>query len=41
MDKLEQVDFLHQLGCDEIQGFYFSKPQPADEFAASWQRMAS
>jgi len=21
-----------ELGCDEIQGFFFSKPVPADEF---------
>lgn len=27
-----QVSFLHQNGCDEIQGFYFSKPLPPLEF---------
>lgn len=27
-----QVDFLAQKGCDLIQGFYFSKPLPVDEY---------
>jgi diguanylate cyclase len=29
-----QADTLRQLGCDEFQGFLFSKPVPAKEFAA-------
>ena len=29
-----QADTLRQLGCDEFQGFLFSKPVPAAEFAA-------
>ncbi|MBR4083701.1 MAG: GGDEF domain-containing protein [Lachnospiraceae bacterium] len=27
-----QVDFLQNLQCDEIQGYYFSKPLPLQEF---------
>ena len=27
-----QVDFLAKMGCDLIQGFYFSKPLPLEEF---------
>jgi len=27
-----QLNFLRQQGCDEIQGYYFSRPIPADEF---------
>ena len=29
----EQMSFLRAHGCDEIQGFYFSKPLEADAFA--------
>ena len=28
----EQVDFLAKEGCDMIQGFYYAKPMPKDEF---------
>lgn len=28
----EQVDFLAEHGCDLIQGFYFAKPMPVDEY---------
>ncbi|BBN59569.1 hypothetical protein HVMH_1163 [Hydrogenovibrio marinus] len=28
-----QLSFLEEKGCDEIQGYYFSKPIPSDEFA--------
>ena len=28
----EQVRFLREHGCDEIQGYYFSKPLPENEF---------
>ncbi|MDO4869881.1 MAG: EAL domain-containing protein [Bacillota bacterium] len=30
-DKV-QVDFLKSVGCDIIQGYYFSKPLPEDDF---------
>ena len=32
IEKKEQVDFLAKLGCDMIQGFYFAKPMPAEEY---------
>lgn len=28
----EQVDFLAEQGCDMIQGYYYAKPMPKDEF---------
>jgi diguanylate cyclase (GGDEF)-like protein/PAS domain S-box-containing protein len=34
VDSPEQLKFLRLLKCDEIQGYLFSKPLPADEFAA-------
>ncbi len=32
VEKKEQLDFLINEGCDEVQGFYFSFPLPADKF---------
>ncbi len=32
VEKEEQVQFLTKLSCDSIQGFYFARPQPAEEF---------
>lgn len=32
VETKEQVDFLHNAGCDSIQGFYFSKPVPFLDF---------
>lgn len=32
VEHKEQVDFLQKLECDEIQGYYFSKPLPLAEF---------
>ena len=29
----ETVEFLKRVKCDMIQGFYYAKPMPADEFA--------
>jgi EAL domain-containing protein (putative c-di-GMP-specific phosphodiesterase class I) len=29
-----QLAFLRLQGCDEVQGYYFSKPLPAPEFEA-------
>ena len=27
-----QLDFLEEIGCNDIQGYYFSKPLPVDKF---------
>jgi diguanylate cyclase (GGDEF)-like protein/PAS domain S-box-containing protein len=34
VETREQLDYLREHNCDEIQGFYFSKPLPAADFAA-------
>ena len=34
IEKKEQVDFLAKHKCDMIQGFYFDKPMPADEYVS-------
>ncbi len=36
VETKEQLDCLRELGCDEIQGYYFSKPIPADEIEKNW-----
>lgn len=32
VESLEQVEVLKKLGCDIVQGYYFSKPVPPEEF---------
>ncbi|EKU80606.1 bifunctional diguanylate cyclase/phosphodiesterase [Massilia timonae] len=32
VETAEQLDYLRSHGCDEMQGYYFSKPLPADDF---------
>lgn len=32
VETLEQLDFLRIRGCDEVQGYYFSRPLAADDF---------
>lgn len=32
IEHREQVDFLANAGCDLIQGFYFAKPMPVEEY---------
>ena len=33
VETAEQLEFLNTLHCDEWQGYLFSKPLPADDFA--------
>ncbi|MEK6583753.1 MAG: EAL domain-containing protein, partial [Nitrospirota bacterium] len=32
VEKLEELIFLREHGCEEMQGYYFSKPVPLSEF---------
>lgn len=34
----EQIEFLRNENCDEVQGFYFYRPLPEDEFLAVLQK---
>ena len=33
VETLKELEFLRALHCDEVQGYYFSKPVPAPQFA--------
>lgn len=32
IETKERVEFLREVGCDMVQGFYFAKPIPSEEF---------
>ncbi len=34
VEQAQDVQVLQDAGCDELQGFYFARPMPADVFAA-------
>ncbi|MCR5255129.1 MAG: EAL domain-containing protein [Acetatifactor sp.] len=35
VETAEQVEFLKSLGCEKVQGFFYGKPMPFDEFTKS------
>lgn len=39
VETKEQLEFLQQAECEEVQGFYFSKPVPEEAFLKSLQRV--
>ncbi|MEO5369883.1 MAG: EAL domain-containing protein [Magnetococcus sp. DMHC-1] len=39
VETVEQLQILTELGCDEYQGYYFSRPLPPEEFAALVTRL--
>ena len=36
IESIEMAEALKEIGCDYLQGFYFSKPIPAEEFAKKY-----
>ncbi len=32
VETREQIDLLQRIGCDQVQGFYYAKPMPEDDF---------
>ncbi len=32
VETKKQLDFLHSIGCEYCQGYYFAKPMPAEEY---------
>ncbi len=41
IESEEMADALSAIGCDYLQGFYFSKPLPLDEFVKRYARRLS
>jgi EAL domain-containing protein (putative c-di-GMP-specific phosphodiesterase class I) len=39
VETREQFNFLRKYRCDEMQGYYFSKPLPADQATALLQQL--
>lgn len=36
VETAQQLDYLRRQGCDQCQGYHFSKPLPAEEFAGKY-----
>jgi diguanylate cyclase (GGDEF)-like protein len=41
VETKDQAEFLRAHACDELQGFYFNKPLPADQFAQLMRAQAT
>lgn len=37
VETKEQIEMLHSIGCDQVQGYYYAKPMPAEEFFTLFQ----
>lgn len=41
VETAEQVEFLRQRGCDEVQGYFYARPMPANDFELFLRRFDS
>lgn len=41
VETAEQRDYLRQVGCDEVQGYFYARPMPAHELEALWRESVS
>ncbi len=41
VETREQAEILRSFGCDQLQGFYFGRPKPANEIAPEMLNLAS
>ncbi len=32
VETREQVELLKSIGCDQVQGYYYAKPMPVEDF---------
>lgn len=38
VETIEQVEELRRMGCDQVQGYYYARPMPAEDFFALLQK---
>ena len=38
VETKEQTELLRSIGCDQVQGYYYAKPMPEEEFFALLQK---
>ena len=41
VETKEQIDLLQNIGCDQVQGYYYAKPMPKEEFYELWKKQVT
>lgn len=41
VETRDQIELLQSIGCDQVQGYYYAKPMPEEEFFALLQKQQS